>query len=307
MIPREGGNALKGSFFGSYVNSSFQGSNYTDELKAKGVRSPDAIREAYDYNPSVGGPVMRDRLWFFGSFRFLGNSNYVTGIFVNKNAGNPMAWNYDPDLEQPAFTNSESNSGNVRLTWQASQRNKFSFFHDHQYLCRCSLVTFSRPPESALRITYPIVDFSTVGWTAPVTAKLLFEARGGLRRESFMQPPRPVEGNPFLEMIDVTEQGGTSLASCIDRRESTDSTRATTTAPQPRSRTSRASTPSRPASARSIWTRLKGSSTTTTRSATDSSMGCPINSRNGRHPGRTTSGSPPTWASSSRTVGRSVV
>ena len=208
VIPREGGNALKGSFFGSYVNSSFQGSNYTDELKAKGVRSPDAIKEAYDYNPSVGGPVVRDRLWFFGSLRFLGNSNYVTGIFVNKNAGNPQAWNYDPDLEQPAFTNSTSKSGNVRLTWQASPSNKFSFFHDHQDLCRCSLVTFNRPPESALRITYPIVDFSTVGWTAPLTAKLLFEARGGLRRESFMQPPRPGEGDPFLEMIDVTEQGG---------------------------------------------------------------------------------------------------
>ena len=208
IIPREGGNSVKGSFFASYVNSSFQGSYYDAELAAKGVRTPDAIREVYDYNPSLGGPLKRDRVWFFGSARFLGNSNYVSDIYVNRNAGNPNAWNYDPDLDQPAFTNSTSKSWNVRLTWQASPRNKLSFFHDRQHLCRCSLVTFNRPPESALRITYPIEDFTTVGWTAPLTARLLFEARGGLRRESFMQPPRPVEGDPFLEMIDVTEQGG---------------------------------------------------------------------------------------------------
>jgi hypothetical protein len=209
VIPREGGNSLKGSFFASYVNSSFQGSYYDAELAAKGVRTPDAIREAYDYNPSVGGPLKRDRVWFFTSARFLGNSNYVSDIYVNKNAGNPNVWNYDPDLDQPAFTNSTSKSWNVRVTWQASPRNKLSFFHDRQHLCRCSLVSFNRPPESALRITYPIEDFTTVGWTAPVTAKMLFEARGGLRRESFMQPPRPPEGDPFLQMIDVTEQGGT--------------------------------------------------------------------------------------------------
>jgi hypothetical protein len=209
IIPREGGNSLKSSFFASYVNSSFQGSYYDAELQAKGVRTPDAIREAYDYNPSVGGPLRRDRIWVFGSARFMKNSNYVAGIFVNRNAGNPNVWNYDPDLDQPAFTNSTSNSWNVRLTWQATPRNKFSFFHDRQHLCRCSLVSFNRPPESALRITYPIEDFSTVGWTAPVTSRLLVEARGGLRRESFMQPPRPIEGDPFLQMIDVTEQGGT--------------------------------------------------------------------------------------------------
>ena len=208
IVPREGGNALKGSIFGSAVNGSFQGSNYTQELKDRGLRTPDAIKLAYDYNGGVGGAIKRDRLWFYTSTRFLKNSNYIAGIFVNENAGNPNAWSYDPDLSTPDSTDQVSRSVNLRLTVQATPRNKLVAFHDHQYLCRCALVTFNRPDESALRITYPVEDMTTVTWTAPVTSKLLWEARMGLRREFFLQPPRPPEGDPLLQMIDVTEQGG---------------------------------------------------------------------------------------------------
>ena len=209
IIPREGGNSLRGSFFGSAVNGAFQGSNYTQDLKDRGLRTPDEIKLAYDFNPGAGGAIKRDRLWFYASARFMKNSNYIAGIFYNKNAGDPNAWAYEPDLDQRGFSNQVSRSVNLRLTVQATPRNKLTFFHDQQYLCRCANVTFSRPPESAQRITYPVEDMSSASWTAPVTSRLLFEARLGLRREFFLQPPRPPEGDPFLQMIDVTEQGGT--------------------------------------------------------------------------------------------------
>ena len=80
MIPRQGGNQLSASLFGTAVNSSFQSNNFTDELKATGLRAPDTIKLNYDVNPSVGGPLMRDKLWFYSSARFVANQNYVAGI-----------------------------------------------------------------------------------------------------------------------------------------------------------------------------------------------------------------------------------
>jgi hypothetical protein len=78
MIPRQGGNKLSGSLFGTAVNSSFQSDNYTEALKATGLRAPDTIKLNYDINPSVGGPLMRDRLWFYSSTRFVANERTMS-------------------------------------------------------------------------------------------------------------------------------------------------------------------------------------------------------------------------------------
>ena len=101
LIPREGGNVFKGSFFGTAVNSWFQNSNYTPELQAAGLRTPNSIKEVYDFNPGVGGPIVKDKLWFYSAARWQGTQTYVAGLYLNKNAGDPTKWTYEPDLEQP--------------------------------------------------------------------------------------------------------------------------------------------------------------------------------------------------------------
>jgi carboxypeptidase family protein len=208
IVPKVGGNKFSGSLFATAVNGSFQTTNVTSDLQARGLKTPGTIRMDYDYNPGIGGPIQQDRLWFYGSVRWLENSLYVPGIWANMNAGNPNAWTYVPDLSQPGFTHQTTSSQDIRLTWQASPRNKIGFSFDNQQLCRCTLQTATKSNEAALYITYPVEDMSTVSWTAPITSRLLLEARGGLRREAFYQPPRAPEGDPFLQMIDVTEQGG---------------------------------------------------------------------------------------------------
>src|SRR5579863_750358 len=70
LIPKEGGNRFSASFFGTYVNRSMEGSNYTPALQAAGLKAPNTIDEIYDYNPGVGGPVVKDKLWFYSAARF---------------------------------------------------------------------------------------------------------------------------------------------------------------------------------------------------------------------------------------------
>ena len=69
MVPRDGGNRLSGTSFFGYQNQSFQSSNLTEDLKARGVKTPDGIDLLYNVEGSVGGPIKKDRAWFFGSVR----------------------------------------------------------------------------------------------------------------------------------------------------------------------------------------------------------------------------------------------
>ena len=100
IVPKTGGNDFKGgsSFF--YSNESLQSSNFTDELRAAGLRSPGDLLELWDVDFSLGGPINKDKLWFFAVLRNQGNSMSVPGMYANLNAGNDNSWTYEPDLSQ---------------------------------------------------------------------------------------------------------------------------------------------------------------------------------------------------------------
>jgi hypothetical protein len=72
FVPKTGGNSVHGSFFSSGSNSGIQGDNFTDELKAAGLVAPSSLQKAWDVNASVGGPLMKDKLWYFGTARTQG-------------------------------------------------------------------------------------------------------------------------------------------------------------------------------------------------------------------------------------------
>ena len=161
MIPRQGGNRLSGSIFGTAVNSSFQSNNYTDQLRATGLRAPDTIKVNYDLNPSVGGPLRRDALWFYSSARFVANENYVAGIVGNKFAGDANVWTYAPDDSVKGLYSLTQESVNLRLTWQASPKNKFSGFYDNQWRCWCKRTLVNISPESASTYNFPIENLAS--------------------------------------------------------------------------------------------------------------------------------------------------
>jgi carboxypeptidase family protein len=76
VIPKSGGNNLKGSAQWSITGKGywdhFTGNNITDDLRAQGITDP-TLRQLNDFNADAGGPFVKDKLWWFGSFR-----NYST-------------------------------------------------------------------------------------------------------------------------------------------------------------------------------------------------------------------------------------
>src|SRR4030095_11770059 len=102
--------------------SGLQGENLTAEVKAKGLTATNGIKKLSDINPSFGGPIVRDKLWFFGTCRYQISRQNVASMWVNKNAGDPTKWTYDPDKSQQAVDDGTWKNGSLRLAWQTPTR-----------------------------------------------------------------------------------------------------------------------------------------------------------------------------------------
>jgi hypothetical protein len=205
LIPKDGGNMFKGVVFGTFANSSMQGSNLTQALKDRGLPSPNSIKEIWDVNPGFGGRIKTDTLWFYGSLRQNVAESNVAGMFLDNN-NNPNIWTFAPDSSQPASQDNTWKEGQIRLTWQASARNKFALSYDQQTACYCpNGVTAIQSVEASYRRWFPTERSWKGDWTFPLTSRLLFEGSVVHTFESVRRDPK--NGlNP--QLISVTEQGG---------------------------------------------------------------------------------------------------
>jgi hypothetical protein len=178
FIPRDGGNTFANSTFFTFANQSMQGNNYTDALKAAGLATPTQIDSTYDLNESIGGPIRRDKAWFWFSTRF-NHANAYAGVFTNKNAYNPDAWTYVPDTSSPAENRGKVQQNNLRITWQASPRVKIAAEQKVDAWCNCPMyISATRAPEAGNDRRFPRLRQEHVEFSSPVTSKFLLEFVG---------------------------------------------------------------------------------------------------------------------------------
>jgi len=205
VIPKEGGNTLTASFLANGTNGSLQSDNLTDDLRARGVTAVSAIKNMFDLNGALGGPVVKDKLWFFGAYRRWGNENYVAGRYFSQD---PLAWIPVPDVSRQAYEQNMHRSVNGRLTWQADRKNKVSFAVELQNQCVCysGIINFSGTTGSVSPEAATFVDnFSTymqVKWSNVVSNKLLLEAGGSRNTMNWHGAPQP---GVAPDVISVTE------------------------------------------------------------------------------------------------------
>jgi len=179
FIPRDGGNRFSGTIFGSYSRGSWAADNYTGtDVQQRGLTAPSTIKENSDFNPGVGGPIVRDKFWFFVSGRSLFADNFVAGQFMNANANNLNAIRYVPTSDQ-AILHQDQKIVQVHLTYQLNQKNKLGLTVDQEAYCGCPFgVTAGVTPDAASDRRFPLQRFVSADWTSPVTNRLLIEASG---------------------------------------------------------------------------------------------------------------------------------
>jgi hypothetical protein len=213
IVPKQGGNTISGLAFASGFSEGMQASNFTPELQARGATQPTPVHRVYDVNTAVGGPIVKDRLWYYMSVRVQGQRQNTLNVFYNQNAGNANAWTYVPDLSKPAFSDRTWENYTPRITWQASARNKVSLAWDEQPVCRkCTGTTsltgspnfiFPTSPEADGHGEFSPQRVQTARWTSPATNKLLLEA--GLGTTYYQWGGRELEDNPGADLIQVTD------------------------------------------------------------------------------------------------------
>jgi hypothetical protein len=189
MIPKDGGNMFSGTMTFAYAGPDLQSSNDNDELLARGlnrsVSGIASIKKFYDVGAGLGGPIVRNKLWFFGATRKSLTQQYAAGIYHNR-VKQPDSLLYDPDLSRPAFSDDFYRDYSLRLTWQAAQKHKLVVATTAQHNCNCVYALF-RPqggslvtPEAATIHEYEPAVNSLVTWTYPVTNRMLIMAAGGI-------------------------------------------------------------------------------------------------------------------------------
>src|SRR5262245_208303 len=177
FIPREGGNTFSGMAISSFANEAMAGSNFTQALRDRGLRTPNNVKRSGEVNVAYGGPILRDRLWFFGTVLYNQPKNWVAGKFVNRNTFRAASVAYEPDPNQQAFTDVLTRNGAGRVTWQVNAKHKLAFAYENTYTCQCSTATTAIvSAESGLPQRYWPNGGWNAEWTAPLTSRLLLEA-----------------------------------------------------------------------------------------------------------------------------------
>ena len=131
MITKDGGNQFHGRVFMNGASQGMQSNNISPALgtallnnlsaaiKAKvnlaNVIPGTPITETYDYNGQVGGPIIKDKLWFFTSWRLWATNNLVAGGF---NLNGSQALNDNQIADEMG-----------KFSYQANQKNRFSLMY----------------------------------------------------------------------------------------------------------------------------------------------------------------------------------
>jgi hypothetical protein len=209
VIPRDGGNSYSGQFSASGANGSMQGSNYTQSLQDQGLKSPSKLLKVYDINPMGGGRIVRDKLWFYVTYRQTGGQRTVPGMWINQNAGNPNAWTVNFDKTKPAFDDNLERNGIGRITWQITPRNKFSGHWSELYTASSIKGggTGTTTPEASTYTLFQPSHINSATWSSPVTGRLLLEAGWGMYQSRYRNPGPRVDGtfNPRMIRENITD------------------------------------------------------------------------------------------------------
>ena len=230
MVPKDGGNRFTGTGLLEGTNDNFQSSNLTDKLKGRGLTRANSIQKIYDYGFGLGGPIVQDKVWFYGAARYWGSIENLAGVYFNK-AANQKALSpasiraggfkvFEADLDKPAFYDRYTKDAALRLTWQINSKNKITFNGDVQDYCWCYSYFITNPEAAWDFRVYPNNNWMTT-WNYTATNRLLIQGGVSLRQDrQFNGIPKLPDGSvnnavPILDLNTGVSYGSRFVSTTI--------------------------------------------------------------------------------------------
>jgi Carboxypeptidase regulatory-like domain len=216
VVPKQGGNTFQTMLNALYGNHSMESDNLSDDLRSRGLTAANKRVKIFDEAASLGGPIKRDKLWFFGAYRTWGMAKQFAGVYWNKTQDQALTppdaplrvVPYTPWVDRPFDVHSgrwesyDSQSG--RLTWQAAARHKVDFFIDHQIGCNCGSISAVNTVETYVgSYKFEPNRFIQATYNSPLTSRLLLEAGYGASISQWNQTWQPGVTPDVASVTDV--------------------------------------------------------------------------------------------------------
>jgi hypothetical protein len=220
IVPKDGGNTFTGTLSSAYSGPSLQTDNLTSDLRARGLEEAGGIKKSYDVGGALGGPIKKDRVWFYSSLRTWGAQQYAAGTYFNATQGTKLGTDpewmvvpYTPDSSRPTFDDKWYNDASLRLTWQATQKQKVVASYSIQNNCSCNygLIGQGAPAPTAPKVAAESLDhhyyspdyMPIVSWTYPATSRLLVEAGWSAMIYNLYTHRLPETGETTIAITDL--------------------------------------------------------------------------------------------------------
>ena len=194
VIPKDGGNVFSGAVFLGGTNGRWMSKNIDANLRSRGLTVANAISHIQNFNGSIGGPIMRDKLWFFASARHIATDE--------TRANTPSSVTLPDGTIIRTVADQFVRDSLARLTWQMTSKHKFAAWYERQYKWKGKAFNAGQDPRSADQWdTSPVHGGGQAKLTSTLSSKLLLEAGYSVRtvrytsynQKGFWQKGTPLE------------------------------------------------------------------------------------------------------------------
>ena len=206
-IVKSGGNAYHGRVEANYENQNLEGNNLTPLLRSQGNTAPNLILDAVDASANVGGPIMKNRWWFFGGGHVNDSHRTALGYVVNGKPGEAYG----------RLTN-----GTIKSTYQLSPKYRFiGFFTQEGEYFPLHFGSSTVPELSTRDFTEPVQEYKGEIQATPSPHLVLdFFAGHHLYQADYVAQPDPL-GIPSMADLTTGLTNGPNLGQDHRARRST--------------------------------------------------------------------------------------
>ncbi len=207
MIPREGGNLFSGTLFANFTSTGLHADNLDADLRERGLQSGTLVQENWGLSPAFGGPMVRDRLWFFLTHNRQRAVLQAPGVFQ---AVDPGALLFEPDTDRPSADESLATEQSINLTWQASSKDKFKAYWSNTATDKPFVLQGASPalrifvtPEASVAAAIRTNTYQ-LSWARPHTNRLLIEAGASRQPIAYVLGPSRYAASGVPGVLDFS-------------------------------------------------------------------------------------------------------